>query len=112
MKEEDLKKDKDIFELLKSNRNRQAVNLAIDKSFLAGQLASQERCLNMIEELPNPYPTDIFPEISHLDYIKIHQMLLSKFNISLDRVSADLMRRARKTMKEELTQKIKNGDEE
>ena len=67
----------------------------------------EKEILEMIKNLKNPYPEDVFLPVSKEEYTAIHNLLLKKFNIPLDRVSADLMRIARKILKEELISKIK-----
>jgi len=55
-----------------------------------------------VENLENPYPFNIFLPVSKEEYTAIHNLLLKHFNISLDRISADLMRIARENVKQEL----------
>jgi hypothetical protein len=59
-----------------------------------------------VENLPNPYPEDIFPklELSEFQTIEINNFLLhnSYFGFAFDRLSAELMRRARENLIKEL----------
>ena len=66
----------------------------------------------MIDEIKNPYPTDIFPEITEKTFKDIQKVLNEKFlGFPFDRISANLMRRARNILKDELKQSLKNlGD--
>ena len=54
-----------------------------------------------IENLPNPYPLDIFPELTKTD-LEYLNYIFNKSHLTLDRVSASLMRRARENVKEEI----------
>ena len=78
------------------------------KSYLAGftqallkeALQSQkQKIIEEIENLPNPYPEDIFLPVSKEEYTAIHNLLLKHFNFPLDRLLADLMRIARENCK-------------
>ena len=62
-------------------------------------------------ELRNPYPIDVFPklELNSHQTLAINDFLVMNFKISLDRLSAELMRRARVNLIEELKSKI-NGE--
>ena len=61
----------------------------------------------MIDEIENPYPEDIFPKLSEEEINLVKVILKRNSIISMDRLSADLMRRARETLKEELKSEIK-----
>lgn len=80
------------------------------KGYKDGAKDKQKDVLKLIDEVKNPYPEDIFLPVSKGEYTAIHNLLLKHFNIPLDRVSADLMRRARNTLKEELKSQLKIGD--
>lgn len=62
----------------------------------------------IIDEEKNPYPTDIFPEITDEGFKEI-QLILNKHFLAFpfDRISANLMRRARETMRGDFKQKLK-----
>ena len=45
------------------------------------------------EKISGKYPKDLFPEITKKQYLRINELLLSKMHMSLDRLSANLMRR-------------------
>lgn len=64
----------------------------------------------LIENIKNPYPTDIFPKLTQLELDKVNALLEQVLKFPLDRLSAELMRRARNNFKEELKQKLKGGE--
>ena len=60
--------------------------------------------IEIIKEMKNPYPLDLFPKIE-LDKGQsngIDEFLRRVYGFSLDRLSAELMRRARENVKQEL----------
>jgi hypothetical protein len=61
----------------------------------------------MIDEIKNPYPTDIFPELTIEQLREIDSLIQLKLYLPLDRLSASLMRRARNNLKDELKQSLK-----
>ena len=83
----------------------------ISKGFREETYLLKDDVLKLINELPNPYPEDIFPklELSEFQTQTINDFLLSNLRFPLDRLSAELMRRARENLKEELKSKI-NGE--
>lgn len=73
----------------------------------------REKCIEefekMIDEIENPYPTDIFPEITDKAWKDIQKVLNDKFlGFPFDRISANLMRKARLNFKDEIKQQLKN----
>lgn len=78
----------------------------IDKHYV-----NKKEILEIIENLPNPYPTDIFPEINQKIFEEINKELQKKFKFPLDRLSAELMRRARNNLKEDIIKEIKEGNQ-
>ena len=60
--------------------------------------------VDVIDELKNPYPEDIFPkvELSKTGTEKVSRFFGREISISLDRFSASLMRKARENVKEEI----------
>ena len=62
----------------------------------------------MILELPNPYPYDIYPklELSDFQSQSINDFLLSNLKFPIDRLSAEMMRRARENVKQELLKEV------
>lgn len=67
---------------------------------------SIEKVEEIINNIENPYPEDIFPKV---DFYQLEQVkeLCNNLGFPLDRLSAELMRRARETLKEELLNKIR-----
>ena len=58
--------------------------------------------IELIKNIKNPYLEDIFPKLTQLELDKINALLESVLKFPLDRLSADLMRRARNNLQEEL----------
>lgn len=73
---------------------------------LKGYEQAKKDIIKRIESLENPYPIDIFPEIHEELFEEINQELINKFEFPLDRLSANLMRKARENCKEELIKLI------
>lgn len=71
-------------------------------------LQYSEDIIREIENIENPYPEDIFPEIKLTKFLtnEVNYILKTKFGFSLDRLSAELMRRARSNFKEQIKQSI------
>jgi hypothetical protein len=71
-------------------------------------LNQNQEFIELIENIKNPYPEDIFPkiELSEFQTHTINDFLCSHLRITLDSFSAELMRRARNNLKEELKQKL------
>lgn len=66
--------------------------------------------LKLIDNLENPYPEDIFPRLLMLtdkQSNKLNKFLLKEVGITLDRFSAELMRRSRENTKEDLSKQLK-----
>jgi len=70
-----------------------------DKAFNLGIQFQNQKIIEEIESLHNPYPLDIFPELTRQQLFDINILLRNNFNFSLDRLSAELMRRARENCK-------------
>ena len=83
--------------------------LLFEDALGAGQEAERERILEGIENIKNVYPEDIFPKIELEEWQrdKLNEFLESNFGFPIDRFSAELMRRARNNLCEELTKQIK-----
>ena len=64
----------------------------------------------LIDNLENPYPIDVFPKLSEFDLEMITRDFEDYFRISVDRFSAELMRRARDNLKHEIKDKILDGE--
>jgi|PlaIllAssembly_1097288.scaffolds.fasta_scaffold00014_20 hypothetical protein len=64
----------------------------------------------LLEGIEDPYPRDIFPEIKEKDFPIINEYLQNNHSYSLDRLSAHIMRIARKNFKEEVLTKLKEED--
>ena len=78
---------------------------------LKARLEQSEEVLKLINEIKNPYPEDIFPEIHEELFEEINQELQNKFEFPLDKLSASLMRKARENLKKELKDAIKGVGE-
>ncbi len=72
-------------------------------------LEQTQEIIKLIDEIKNPYPEDLFPEIHEELFEEINQELINKFEFPLDRLSANLMRKARENLKEELKKNILNS---
>jgi len=83
---------------------RQAIEQA-----LSSQRDEFEKIINKIE---NPYPEDIFPKLSEEEINLVKVILKRNSIISMDRLSAELMRRARETLKEEIKSKLRRKENE
>lgn len=66
--------------------------------------------LKILDDLENPYPEDIFPKLTKLELDKINALLESVLKFPLDRLSAELMRRARNNLIEELKKKLEQNE--
>lgn len=62
----------------------------------------EKEILNKIKNISNPYPDDVFPSITKKELEKISDNFQFHFGISLDRFSAELMRRSRKVLLEDI----------
>ena len=94
--------DEDVFRTLNSEGYE-----TLRRLIIAGtELQTLKDVVKLIEEVKNPYPTDVFPEIHEELLEEINHELMNKFEFPLDRLSAHLMRLARNTLKEELKQKL------
>jgi len=76
------------------------------------KLQQSEDFVKMIDEIKNPYPEDIFPEIHEELFEEIIQELINKFEFPLDRLSASLMRKARENLIEELKKEVRNSSQD
>jgi len=61
----------------------------------------------IIKDIPNPYPEDIFTPIDSATLRKIHELLQEKMDIPLDRVSGEIGRRVVEAFREEVVRRIK-----
>lgn len=75
--------------------------------------SKEKEMLDVIDKLENPYPIDIFPklELSEFQEQVINDFLISNFRFPLDRLSAELMRRTRNNLKEQLKSSIIGSEE-
>lgn len=55
---------------------------------------------------PNPYPVEVFPEISDEDWVKIHAIIKKELGIPLDRISGNLCRMGWDNHKKKVDQNI------
>lgn len=96
----------------KENRLEEEERLSlIDINLLKERLEQTQAVLLLIETLKDPYPKDIFPEIHEELFEEINQELQNKFEFPLDRLSASLMRKARKNLIKDLKDAISGGSE-
>ena len=70
-----------------------------------------EEAMKIIDDLKDPYPLDIFAGLENEDVAKIVDLIRDNSNISLDRFSAHLMRKARKNVIEDLKDALGGQDE-
>lgn len=64
--------------------------------------AERRRIKDGIEKIENPYPEDIFPELDKESLYSISELLNKTLSITLDRLSAHIMRRARNELIKEV----------
>jgi hypothetical protein len=77
----------------------------INNAYETGTLDTIDKVKKIIDNLENPYPEDIFPELTRIDLEYVNHVF-NKSYLKLDRVSASLMRKARKNLIEEIKQKL------
>ena len=84
-----------------------------DKAFDLGIQSQKQKIIEEINNLSNPYPLDIFPkvELSEFQSHTINDFLCSHLRVTLDGLSAELMRRARETCKLEILKTLGEKDE-
>ena len=63
--------------------------------------SQNQKIIEDINNLPNPYPLDLFPKLDLREYQtkRLNNFLISSFDFTFDRLSAELMRRARENCK-------------
>jgi hypothetical protein len=83
----------------------------LQKGISLGRKQALADVMKIIDELKNPYPLDIFPKVDENKMERIHDLLIQDMKMPLDRLSAELMRRARNIMKEELKSKLQEQKE-
>ena len=78
--------------------------------FEQGKEQTKQKIIEVINNLKNPYPLDIFPkiELSPFQTKQLNNFLLSDYYLgfSLDQLSAELMRRARENVINEIKKEI------
>ena len=68
----------------------------------------KQEIINLINNIENPYPEDIFPKIEKGELKLVEVFLLKQVpRISMDKLSAHLMRIARENLKEDIIKLIK-----
>ena len=97
-------------EYAKKNEFNQEQLKIIDKLIKLAHNSCVDDVLRVVEGIENPYPKDVFPEMSE-EQIKNVNYVLDRNGITLDRFSAYLMRIARNNLQEELTKKLKEMKE-
>ena len=82
------------------------------KAQLKGFEQAEKEMIEKINSLENPYPTDIFlkTELSKTGTEKVNKFFRNEIGITLDNFSANLMRKARENLKEELIKSIGDGE--
>jgi len=60
-------------------------------------------------DLENPYPEDIFPEISEKEWKKIDELLKRELGFPLDRVAGNINRKMWNNMKDWFTERVKKA---
>jgi len=82
------------------------------KGFNKGIQSGRKKIIEEINNLSNPYPLDIFPkvELSEFQSHTINDFLCSHLRVTLDGLSAELMRRARETCKLEILKTLGEKD--
>ena len=107
----DVIKARKVADLYKEQGRKEAIEDEINnEAFMNGRKAERKDILEIIKNLKNPYPLDIFPkiELSPFQTKQLNNFLLSDYYLgfSLDQLSAELMRRARENVKQELLKSI------
>ena len=76
--------------------------------YIAGKEEGKKEALDIINEIPNPYPTDIFPELTKEELKYISRLLenADRYKFTLDRLSAHIMRTTLNNFKEYFKGKI------
>ena len=76
--------------------------------FEQGKEQTKQKIIEVINNLKNPYPLDIFPklELTQRQSEDINDFLWRYYRITFDRLSAEIMRRARENVKQELLKSI------
>lgn len=94
----------------KGNKKRGEALVLQAVAFIEGEnqalLSQKQEFEKMIDEIENPYPIDIFPKLTQTDLDKVNALLEQVLKFPLDRLSAEMMRKARNNLKEELKQKL------
>lgn len=70
----------------------------------------RERCAKEVEALPDPYPTDVFPEVTSEQWAQVREAM-TPLGFSLDRVSASNMRFARRAAIREVAAALRASQE-
>lgn len=70
-------------------------------------LKERNKIIKMVEDKENPYPIDVFGELSPINLVSIHDMLEKKFGFPLDRLSAHIGRFVFNNTKEEILTKLR-----
>jgi len=61
----------------------------------------------IIRNIPNPYPKDIFTPIDSATLKEIHKLLMREMNMPLDRLSGEIARRVIEAFREQVIREIK-----
>ena len=102
-------KARKVADLYKEQGRKEVIEDEINnEAFMNGRKAERKDILEIIKNLKNPYPYDIFPklELSTFEGQGISRFLETYYGFKLDRLSAEIMRRARENVKQELLKSI------
>lgn len=75
-----------------------------------GYEQAEKDIIEKINNLENPYPEDVFPEIKSEEMSFMVDLIKEHSSISPDRFSAHLMRKARESCKEDIIKLIGDGE--
>ena len=96
----------------KQDKNHECSDCRDEIDLLKTELQTLQECKKMfedvVEKLKNPYPEDIFPKLNLSEFQThiINDFLLSNLRFSFNKLSAEIMRRARENVKQELLKEV------
>lgn len=102
---------KTINDLKKEIEERTEMEHTHHVNLLKERLEQTQSVLLLIETLKDPYPLDVFPGLENEDVAKVVDLIKDNLDISPDRFSAHLMRKARKNVIEDLKDAISGGSD-
>ena len=92
-------------------RHVKPVAKALDALLAPVRREERERCAKEAEALPDPYPTDVFPEVTSEQWAQVREAM-TPLGFPLDRVSASNMRFARQAAIREAAAALRAGEGE